>query len=472
MYLAASMRFVSGNVPYRDFSFFMPPGILLVMSPVAILSRIFGSHDGYWIARLFSSLVTAFNSCLLAWLVRTHGRAVMLTSGVLLSAFPATMFVSSALKLEPYYMFLVLLGSVVIFAPKDGTHALSNRSLALGGILFGLAALIKLWAFFPFVAAIICLVPRYRGRVLFLVAGASCSFTLCALPFIVSAPGRFVTQVIFDQLGKTGNFRSTLGSIWRLNGVMGLSAFSLYTPRHVTVALGIVLVAVFAIGAFQRPRYLVVDSYLLVALATCTTGLLIAPQTFSYYGYFTAPLFIGILVVSVSRLKSPINQWLSLLGVSGTLRRLIRKCSLIVVGFVLVVMSVSFERNYSYIALSSGMSVNYLSPVTRTIPRGACVVFNQAFLAVYSNRLLSSSPSCPDLVDPTGLWFTSVHGRAAPSPVFIAQWKSYLQAANFVVLNVPRSTVIPWDRTLRLWFRDHFHLVSAQPWIYAKTTSS
>jgi hypothetical protein len=395
----------------------------------------------------------------------------MLISGLLLSVFPAAMFVSSALKLEPYYMFFVLLGSIVIFAPRDISATLSNRALAIGGILFGLGTLVKLWAFFPFVAAAICLVPRYRSRTLVFVGAAASSFVICALPFIVSAPGRFISQVVFDQLGKTGTAAYYSGTIWRLNDVMGLSVLSLNISLRETIAAGIALAAIVVFGFVQRPRYLVIDTYLIVAFAICTVSLLIAPQAFPYYGYFTAPFLIGILVISARRSRGPIGRWLLSLGASINSVHLVKKCLMVVVGIVLLAMSVSFERDYSHLALSGGMTNSYLSSITRLIPRGACVVYDQAFFGVYANRLPPSSPSCPDLVDPVGLWYAWGHGLAPPSPAFTAQWKSYFQAADYVVLQQPGSTIIPWDRSLTLWFSDNFHLVSSGPWIYVKTAS-
>ena len=47
VYLAASIHLIYRSVPYQDFVFVQPPGIMLIMSPVAIISRIFGSHDGF-----------------------------------------------------------------------------------------------------------------------------------------------------------------------------------------------------------------------------------------------------------------------------------------------------------------------------------------------------------------------------------------------------------------------------------------
>src|SRR5665213_228005 len=110
VYLAASIHFISGSIPYRDFVFVQPPGIVLLMSPVALFSRIFGSHDGFVVARMISALVTALNATLLAWLVRHRGRTAMLIAGGGLALLPVASFVSTGVMLEPYLIFFVLLG--------------------------------------------------------------------------------------------------------------------------------------------------------------------------------------------------------------------------------------------------------------------------------------------------------------------------------------------------------------------------
>src|ERR1700691_2198007 len=65
VYFTASFHLVTGTLPYRDFTFVQPPGILLLISPVTLLSRVIGSHDGYTVARVVSALVTALNAGLL-----------------------------------------------------------------------------------------------------------------------------------------------------------------------------------------------------------------------------------------------------------------------------------------------------------------------------------------------------------------------------------------------------------------------
>ena len=108
VYLAATMHFIAGTIPYRNFTFVQPPGIVLLMTPAAVFSRIFGTHDAFELVRVFGALVTALNASLLAWIVRRRGLVAMVIAGVGLAMTPVAFWVSSSLTLEPYCIFFVL----------------------------------------------------------------------------------------------------------------------------------------------------------------------------------------------------------------------------------------------------------------------------------------------------------------------------------------------------------------------------
>ncbi len=143
VYFGATLHFVNGVLPYRDFTFVQPPGILLLLSPVALMGRIFGSHDGFVLARVVTACVSGLNAGLLAWLVRHRGRVAMMVAGVGLALLPVSLLVGTTVELDPYCICLISLGSLAAFREK-GKKTLTTRSLTGAGIVFGLAALIKL----------------------------------------------------------------------------------------------------------------------------------------------------------------------------------------------------------------------------------------------------------------------------------------------------------------------------------------
>lgn len=139
VYLAASIHFVSRALPNKDFNFVQPPGFILLMSPVALIGRLVGTHDGYILARVASSFVTALNASMLAWLVRRRGKVAMTIAGAGLALLPVALFVSSSLEPDLYCPLFVLAGSIVIFLSTFEAGSLPTRTLALAGVLFGLA---------------------------------------------------------------------------------------------------------------------------------------------------------------------------------------------------------------------------------------------------------------------------------------------------------------------------------------------
>src|SRR5207253_1561347 len=61
VYLGTALRLVHGHLPYRDYAFVHPPGITLLMTPIALLGRVIGSRDALAIARIVTVLVAGVN---------------------------------------------------------------------------------------------------------------------------------------------------------------------------------------------------------------------------------------------------------------------------------------------------------------------------------------------------------------------------------------------------------------------------
>jgi hypothetical protein len=464
VYLAASFHLVSGVLPYRDFTFVQPPGILLLMSPVAFLSKVVGTHDGFVVARVIGALVTALNAGLLAWLVRHRGRTAMLIAGAGLALMPVASFVSSGVKLEPYLICFVLFGSIVVFARDDRGGASTGR-LAAGGLLFGIAAAVKLWAFFPFVALVICLVPRYRLRVFAFVGAATAGFIVPCLPFFLLAPRNFIAEVVTEQLRRKANITSDGGVIWRLKAMTGFLDTSLTpTDKEVVIAF-LALLVVIAIAYARRLERESVDLYFLLASLLSVGGLLIGPDSYVYYGYFTAPFLLGLLGICVVRFGK-LLQPLAVRVTSRAVRRVgVTVCALAgtVLVVALVVEGTSFYSSYAY---AYGYDGYPFSAITDLIPAGACVVYNQVSYGAFSNRLSTTDPNCPVDVDLDGMWMAYGYQLIPPAPTFSAEWKSYFETAQYVVLSTPYASDIPWTPSLTTWFKKNYYLVFGQPYVY------
>ncbi len=467
VYTAAAIHFVSGALPYKDFTFVNPPGIVLLLSPIGLVARIFGSHDGLIVGRIFTSLATALNASLLAWLVRHRGRVAMIIAGFGLALLPVTFFVSSDVKLDPYSICFVLLGSIVIFSIHNDESSAFSRTLVIGGILFGVAAVIKLWAFFPFLALLICLVPRYRKRVLLFVSGAAAGFVVPCLPFFVAAPGNFISQGFTVQLHQRIDPALSPGVLYRLVAISGLQGTSIApTYRGIEIIL-IAFVIVVAFSFRRRLEYQTTDVFLVLALVITVCGLLAAPAFQTYYGYFAAPFLAGVVAVTLSRLASPLLHAMRKVRPPRVSRLLASAFAALAGAGLVIALTWYVTAFYVSYASNSGMYGPSLAVIDELLPPNSCVVYDFAIYGVYSNRLDSNDPQCPSVVDPYGMWQSWGNHMIAPSPIFVAQWQSYFEAAQYVVLNLPYDNAyIPWNPELTAWFASNYRLLYGANYIY------
>jgi hypothetical protein len=136
VYLGAAVRFVHGVLPYRDFDFIQPPGIVWLMSPVALLGRLTGTHDAMALARCITVLIEGVNAALIAVVVRRRGPIAMIVAGLIFATFPLASTADHTVTLEPYLVCFCLIGAALLF-PKSGPAG--PRRLLVAGLAFGFA---------------------------------------------------------------------------------------------------------------------------------------------------------------------------------------------------------------------------------------------------------------------------------------------------------------------------------------------
>jgi hypothetical protein len=470
VYLAGSIHLVNGVLPYKDFTFVQPPGILLLMSPLAELSRVVTTHNAYVIARVISALVTAANVTFLALLVRRRGIVAMIICGASLALLPVASLESTSIKLEPYCLCLILAGSLVIFSKREEAGELSNRDLVVSGVLFGLAALVKLWALFPLIALLICLWPSYRTRVLRLLAAATGTFVLLCLPFFLSSPRNFISQVFVEQIARKANFTDSMSLVERLINLTGFP-YTAMSPTQVEAIVALSIVALVIVGAFlRRAMDERLDVFLLLSALITVLALLIAPDSYNYYYYFSAPFLLGVFAISLSRLHAPMKKLVDGIGISKAIRRFTSWAS-IVAGLGLVISLLLYGTTfYSYYMSLWGQSESIFPAISHQIPPGSCVVYLDSAAGLLANRFQTSDPNCPKVVDPQGMWMARGYMLVPPAPAFVKEWQSYFENAQFVVLKAPynaqyinpgapTNSSIPWNHELKTWFKTHYHLV-------------
>jgi alpha-1,2-mannosyltransferase len=470
VYIGAALRLVSGVVPYRDFVIVHPPGIVLLMSPVALLGRWLGTNVALAGAREITALVAAANVALAGFAVRHRGRRAALVAATGMACFPMSPAADSTLFLEPYLVAFLLVGVIAMF--HEGRLA-SPRRLLLAGVLFGLAGTVKVWAVFVAVAAVLVALRRWRTAALPLVIGGLAGVTVPCLPFLLMAPHRFLRDVIGDQLERvvTGASVFSWGErvLW-VTGMAGLTAFRAGDGvAVVAAALGVALVGVclWRGRAGLQPA----DAMALLAAGGAVAALCFPNELYAHYVYFPAPFLAMVAGVAVSA------------GLGSGLPGPARRVDLAVVGACLLAGALLLPQQVGY-ARSHLAVAKDPTALNLVLSRDTCIVSDDAVVEISADLFVPRRAGCPAVLDPFGTWLADgpayepsygdgqlVHGvyrLKFPAP-FVDEWGRWLDEADYVVQLAPQGGYIPWTPALRAWFFANFKLVpspSSSAWIY------
>jgi hypothetical protein len=448
----SALRLIHGALPYRDFIIVQPPGITLLMTPAAALSRLAGTAWAIGIGRMLTIAAGAAAVAFGGLLVRHRGVfATVVTCGII-AIYPGGVQAAHTVLLEPWLTVFCLAGAVTVF---DGDRLAGGRRLVWGGVLLGFAGAIKVWAIIPVaVIAVLCL-PRVREAVRFL-AGVAVGFGVAVLPFAAASFGRFYSSVVVAQLVRTGT-RTPMA--FRLQYLTGLTSWNLGGAAFTAVAVVIVAaVAGTLVAAGRLPgRGLTTLEWFGVVTAVLIIVAFLVPAEFYYhYPAFLAPFLALAFVLPAARIldarrarrQAPARVprwWRSAAGLAG----------LVLIAAPLAVPGAENSPTPTY--------ADALPAVERVIPPGACVLSDQASLLISANRFVSATPGCPVMVDGTGTSYALGRGQSPLTsgrvPAVAALWRQAFGAARYVLLTSYNPYRIAWTPALRAYFRDHFVLV-------------
>ena len=471
VYLGMATRFVNGVLPYRDFTFVHPPGIGYLLAPVALIGRGLGTRDSLVIARCLTVVVVALNVFLAGMLVRSAGRLATAVTAFALALWPLTVSVDRTVELEPYLVCLCLLGALLAF----GNGALSSpRRVFFGGLLFGGALLIKLWAVLPVAAVLICCLPRWRRAVLPLALGVSVTVLVGCLPFLIAAPHQFFHEVVVTQAHRQALVGATVGFDQRLEIVSGLGAVSAFdVPLWLIDGLfglfGILVGLVFGLGWRERTR---LEWFALVASIIVFVGMMLSPDLYDHYAYFPLVFLTLLLGIAVGRSRALVRR---LVASRRRSRRLPLRPSpagwlraAVLAGVLLVAGGVSAF----FVQQTSTFSAAYLSEasdpgaqIAAVIPAGACVISDYPVDLLDAGRFTPAGPGCPALVDPYGVYLSEDNGNpphpSAPwSNTIVEHWLQAFRQAQYVEFRIPYTDFFPWPPVMLTWFNDSYRLVA------------
>jgi hypothetical protein len=441
VYFGSAVRFAHGALPYRDFVFVQPPGIIWLMAPVALVTKAMGTAGGLAVARVLTACADTASVVLIGLLVRHRGILAVTTACGILAVYPEAIGAASTLLLEPWLNLFCLISALAAF---DGDNLAGRKRLLWAGVAVGFAGAIKLWAIVPaLVLAVLCATrPR---RVPAFTAGAAAGFLIPVLPLALLAPTTFWNGVFVSQYSRGGITRVSLWT--RLEGMAGLTNVS--GANHGTAAL-VLFVVVALVGTTCAAASILAGSlppalecFALATTALVALMLLLPAQYFHHYTSFLGPFLAISLALPPARLATA--KWARAGGTA------------IAVAVVCVIALIQFRAE-----AAAHRAPQFPAASIRAIPPGACVVTDMASMTISADRFVSSVPGCPLIVDTTGTDYALSGGRngwtgAAASPAVRRAWRSAFAHAQYIWLTRRRNQKwIPWTPSLAEYFHAHF----------------
>jgi hypothetical protein len=459
VYFGNAVRMVHGALPYRDFVAVHPPGIILLMAPLAMLSKAIGTANGLAVARALTACVGAANVMFLGWLVRHRGPLWAAVACGLLAVFPDAVAADHTLLLEPWLILFCLTGMVATF---DGEALRQGKALLWGGVAFGFACAIKLWAIIPVLALVVLCLRRRRATGEFGI-GVAIGFLGPTLPFAATAIKSFIDGVIIAQLGRVDTVR--VPAWQRLASMTGLAYTGVGPAMVLTVSvmLSILIILCYAravLIAGHAPSAL--QWFAFVTTAGTVTAFLYPADFYYHYTAFLIPYLAITVAPPIAGVL--VTQWARRARYAGAGVALI----------VIATLTVTQVRNETTAAPAD----NLARATELVIPPGTCVLTDTASFTIAANRFVSTVPDCPVLVDAIGTDYSLSHGRngvtGADQVVEIRQlWAAAFAHAQYVWLSDLNRRRIAWTPPLTTYFQANFQPVrtpGAPQGLYIRTT--
>jgi hypothetical protein len=462
-YFASAVHLTQGSMPYRDFVLVQPPGITLIMTPVALLAKATGTAWAMAAGRILTAVASVADVVLIGLLVRHRGVLATLVACGLLACFPDSVSAAHTILVEPWLVLFCLAGLLATFS---GDRLVSGRRLAIGGVAFGLAGVVEAWAIVPVLVLLaLCLADPLPGRNRLaraapFAAGVAAGFCVPVLPFAVASPRGFYRSLVTAQIGpRTGSVRVPLPD--RLTEMTGLSDFRF--PMHLDlgfarldvglVALAWVVASLLVLVVVGVPIVVnlrtgdpptALEWFALVTTELVVTMLLWPSQFHYHFTAFLAP-FLGLAIaLPVSRLAARGRLYLTALSVAAVL---------------IAVFSVIQARTESRLTPVIGPSA--IATTDRIIPPGSCVVSDNVSLLLLANRFNSDVPGCSVVDDGLGTDLALSNGLspatgAAQVPAVAQVWWNAFDHARFAWFSDHSWRRIAWPPALLTYFQTDF----------------
>jgi alpha-1,2-mannosyltransferase len=282
VHYAAALALVNGQLPYRDFLFLQPPGIVIALIPFAAVGSVTHDSLGFVIARLAWMLLGAANAVLVARLLRRTGTLAAVAGGVFYAVYYPAIHVERSLLLEGLTN-ACLIVALLLVLPSERRPDRPWRFLVAGALL-GISTGIKIWGVVIALVVIIWAVMAGRRRGAGLIAlGTAAGATVVCGPFFLAAPSAMWRMVVRDQLMRPATGGDLLHRLPAIAAVPG-------TALHPAVVICLVFLCLTAVSV--RISSLWVAPALVIVLSAM---LMVTPSYFSHYaGVLAVPLAIVV----------------------------------------------------------------------------------------------------------------------------------------------------------------------------------
>ncbi|MGH3158223.1 MAG: hypothetical protein ACRDNF_16835, partial [Streptosporangiaceae bacterium] len=468
VYFGAAVRLVHGVVPYKDFILVQPPGVVLLMTPVAAIGKLVGSGWAMGTGRLLTACAGAASVLLSGLLVRRRGLlAVIITCGIM-AVYPDAILAAHTVLQEPWLVLACLAGLVAVF--EDERLTTSSKRLAWGGVAFGFAGAIKVWAVFPVVVIAIMCAPSIRRAAIYL-GGVIAGFVVPVLPFFIMDPSSFYRGVILAQLVRTDDVRVALKT--RLADLSGIVSSTSGTVKVSTAVAGLVtvlillLIAGACVGASVATKRLPppLEIFVLVTGAIVFVSFLWPVDFYYHYAGFFAPFLALAIALPIARL-------------AGALQPVVQRRSpgvrldQVGLGLAAIALLGMFIAQVTTEA-SAKAGWDPAAVADKVIPPGACVLTDQVSMTIVAGRFTSTAANCPQIVDGFGTDIDLSNGHngdtgAARTAAVRQVWDNAFRHAQYVWLSsrpFDKSGTayrrIAWTPTLKAYFTANFHRVGS-----------
>ena len=510
----SAVLLIHGDLPYRDFIMVQPPGITLLMAPVALVTKGIGTAWGMGVGRILTALAGAAAVAMGGLLVRHRGLLAVIATCGILAVYPAAVQAAHTVLLEPWLVLFCLAGMLAVF-DRDGLA--STRRLVWGGVAFGFAGAIKVWAILPVLVILVLILaarqPRPSRRAAAYAAGVIAGFAVPVLPFAALAPGTFYRSVIVAQLVRVDSVRIPLG--YRLHEMTGLTDITGLTSTLVLSLISVLILALIigcsvAASRLTRERPPLLEQFALAATALTIIAFLWPADFYYHYAGFLAPFLALAIALPVARFVDALRVSRAggpapagpvqgggvqaggarAAGAAGTAdaagqprraaRLVVRYATPVAIAAVAVMAVAQFGFESSLqpplAPTTPGLTSDVVSAASDVIPPGSCVLTDQASYTIAANRFFSQRPGCVPMADGVGSDYSLSRGRSAATgaggvPAVRALWMSALRGAQYVWLSPLSYKRIPWaTREISVYFDQNFVPVPHGPFgLYMRT---